>query len=262
MGLFDFLKKPNVEELKAKGDINGLIKALRSQDMSAPTIKTLIGIGEQGVEALINSLRDRDSKIRASAATAFEIIKDVRAIEPLIDLLKDSSSDVRYSAAWSLCIIGDKNGIKRSIPILEELYIRTASIAGPDSVGNEIRKIYPGADTVNLLESLCAHLKNNSNPFIRAKSALVLSKLIKSQEHSNKLALIILAGDSLTVSLFDKDRDVRVASAIALTEIYDKQRIENSLRELLEKEKDKAVKNVIEVILEEGFSGKEFADFI
>jgi HEAT repeat protein len=66
---------PNVDKLKAKGDVEGLIKALGYQ---------------------------KDWRVREAAASALGEIGDARAMEPLIAALKDHDSDVRQGAAGAL----------------------------------------------------------------------------------------------------------------------------------------------------------------
>ncbi|MGB9872500.1 MAG: HEAT repeat domain-containing protein, partial [Anaerolineae bacterium] len=79
---------PNIEKMKARGDVKGLIKAL-------------------GYE--------KDWEIRRDAARALGELKDARAVEPLIAALKDKDSDVREAAAEALDRLGwkpeqDENG--------------------------------------------------------------------------------------------------------------------------------------------------------
>jgi HEAT repeat protein len=66
---------PNVEKLKAKGNVEGLIKALGYQ---------------------------KDWRVREAAASALGEIGDARAVESLIAALKDSDADVRQAAAGAL----------------------------------------------------------------------------------------------------------------------------------------------------------------
>ena len=66
--------RPNIEELKARGDVEGLIGALE----------------------------DSDADVRWKAAYALGEIGDERAVEPLIEALKDSNKDVRENAAEAL----------------------------------------------------------------------------------------------------------------------------------------------------------------
>jgi HEAT repeat protein len=73
MGLFG-LFKPNVWKMEAKGDVEGLIKALKH----------------------------RDYRVRKNAAWVLGDLKDVRAVEPLKRALKDKDYDVRKKAAEAI----------------------------------------------------------------------------------------------------------------------------------------------------------------
>ena len=70
---------PNVEKLKAKRDVKGLIKALGYQ---------------------------KDGHVRNAAAGVLGQIGDTRAVELLIAALKDRDSNVREAAAGALEALG------------------------------------------------------------------------------------------------------------------------------------------------------------
>jgi HEAT repeat protein len=55
MGIFDKLFKPNVEKLKAKGDVEGLIKVLKHKnpEVRSEAEEALGEIGKPAVEPLI-----------------------------------------------------------------------------------------------------------------------------------------------------------------------------------------------------------------
>ena len=82
-------KKPNVDKLLKKNDIEGLIVALK----------------------------DHDKRIRISAAQALGKTFDWRAAKPLEEALEDANVQVRQSAADSL----GKIGVRRSFAALEKL---------------------------------------------------------------------------------------------------------------------------------------------
>jgi HEAT repeat protein len=90
MGLFG---PPDVDSLKAKGDVPGLIKALgyRNDDgVRALAAWSLGMIGDaRAVEPLITALKDQSRSVRENAASALGKIGDARAVEPLIAALKD-----------------------------------------------------------------------------------------------------------------------------------------------------------------------------
>lgn len=120
---------PDVEKLKAKRNVNGLVKALRY--MKDPTIRqaaaqALIDIGEgskaldaslalsklgdaRSFEPLIVLLNDQDYEYgRWKSARALGELKDQRAIQPLIVALTDKYKSVRSHAAGSLKQLGWK----------------------------------------------------------------------------------------------------------------------------------------------------------
>ena len=82
---------PNVEKLKAKRDVKGLIKALGYQE---------------------------DDEIRSRAAAALGEIGDTRAVEPLIAALKDSRYSVGQQAALALGSMRDARAVMALIGTL------------------------------------------------------------------------------------------------------------------------------------------------
>lgn len=108
MGIFD-LFKPNVEKMKAKKDIKGLIKTLKHKDSNVrlDAELALISIGEPAVEVLTQALNDEVTNVRIAAARALGNIRDKRAVRPLIQALKDKDSKVRGEVAWALSKIGE-----------------------------------------------------------------------------------------------------------------------------------------------------------
>ena len=121
MGIFH--RKPNIEKLKEKKDVEGLIKALRFErdkgvDLIRDAVEALGKIGEPAVEPLIQALKDEDDGVRWSAAEALGEIKDARAVKPLVKALKDKYWYVRKQAAYALGDIGDARAVE---PLIEAL---------------------------------------------------------------------------------------------------------------------------------------------
>ena len=82
---------PDVEKLRAKGDIKGLVKALghrKDRRVRDRAMEALPEIGAPTVEPLIAALKDQDKSVRRWAAWALCKIGDA-AIEPLIAALID-----------------------------------------------------------------------------------------------------------------------------------------------------------------------------
>ena len=103
--------KPNVERLKARWDVEGLIKALNHRDYKVRA-KAAEALGDlkakEAVNALIRALKDESPEVRKASAYALGRIGDERAIRPLVEALKDESLDVRFEAAKALKELGYK----------------------------------------------------------------------------------------------------------------------------------------------------------
>jgi HEAT repeat protein len=80
---------PDIEKLKAKGDIRGLIKAGKNNKQREKVVEALGQIGAPAVEPLIAALtrKNRWGGVAAGAAQALGEIGDPRAVEPLIGTL-------------------------------------------------------------------------------------------------------------------------------------------------------------------------------
>lgn len=114
---------PNIDKLKDKQDIEGLIKALEygtDSDIRQDAIGALIEIGKPAIEPLIKALKADDWEVRKSAAWALGKIGDERAVEPLIEVLGDKDVDVRYIAAWALTEIGEP-AVNSLIDVLKKM---------------------------------------------------------------------------------------------------------------------------------------------
>ena len=122
MGIFD--RKPNVEKLAAKKNIEGLIEALQHKDHDVRR-HAAYALGEirdaRTVESLIQALKDQESSVRYEAARALRKIKDARAMEPLIQALKDENG-IRHEAAEALGEIGDARALKPLFQALTDEY--------------------------------------------------------------------------------------------------------------------------------------------
>jgi HEAT repeat protein len=72
MGLLDGLLPPNVERLRERGDVDGLLRALAHQraEVRASAVAALAAIGdEQAAAALVDVLADRDEQVAGAART-------------------------------------------------------------------------------------------------------------------------------------------------------------------------------------------------
>ena len=128
------IKSPSVEKpkakrdvgdavgtLKAKGDVEGLAKALTSGESGVPVAaaRALGTLGAPAVEPLITALKNEDSDVRQAAVTALGSIGDARAVEPLIAAFNDPDGAVRAFTATALGEIGGAHVVEPLITALE-----------------------------------------------------------------------------------------------------------------------------------------------
>lgn len=101
---------PNVEKLKAKRDVPGLIKALDYQpdgSVRKAAAEALGEIGDPGAfEPLVIALKKNDRFVRQSTARALGKIGDARAVEPLIAAFRDTRGGSCEAAIDALVEIG------------------------------------------------------------------------------------------------------------------------------------------------------------
>jgi len=116
--------RPDVSRLKARGDVKGLIRALRYREYAGVPMDAAAALGRladpQAVEPLIAALEDGIWCVRDAAVKALGQIGDERAMEPLIAALSSNNLGLRKAAAWSLGQIGDVGAVEPLVPLLKE----------------------------------------------------------------------------------------------------------------------------------------------
>ena len=125
MPLFGNASAPNVDDLEAKGDVRGLIKALGYEKDSTVREAAAGALGRTGdpggVKPLITALNNQDEDVREAAAWALVQI-GAAAVELLIDALNDANEDVRKIAATALRKIGDPRAVDPLIAALGDYW--------------------------------------------------------------------------------------------------------------------------------------------
>jgi len=258
---FDFLREPDMEQLVANHDAEGLIKALRNKKVRVRAIEALIQMGEVGVDHLVRALAYSDVRIRAAAAGAFEHVQEKRAVEPLLALFSDHAVEVRYAAVWGLLNNGSgaQTQTLKALGVFTEIILATetdidgliASISGAASVERIIARD-------RFFNAVPEFLVAYPDPVVRAKTALVLYRI--SGDQMDALALRVLFIDPLISALQDSAREVRLAVAMVLAGWLkpDKppdEKIVTALSDALAKESDLAVRNAMTILMAI-FSGK------
>jgi HEAT repeat protein len=123
MSIFKFSRRPNVQKLKSRGDVKGLIEALGFQDDHNVRFAAASALGQIGdplaVDSLILALNDRQ-RVKEMAALALGEIGDLRSVEPLITALEDVNWEVQGAVAKALGKIGDNRAIQPLINLLKD----------------------------------------------------------------------------------------------------------------------------------------------
>ena len=122
MRFFGLFGRPHISELKAKGDIEELVKALSFPEDHNVRFEAASALGDVGdpscVEPLIAAMDDNE-RVKEVAIRSLGKIGDSRAIPPLLDSLKDNNWEIRSMAVKSLGQIGDPQATEALISALE-----------------------------------------------------------------------------------------------------------------------------------------------
>ena len=119
---------PDVEKLKTKRDINGLLHALEEKNSwSIPgnaekALLELVGPGD--LPALLKALQHKHPRVRGVAARCLGKTRQAEALEPLLRAFKEDEDDkVRQAAIEALGQLGDRRAVSQLISALEEAMI-------------------------------------------------------------------------------------------------------------------------------------------
>ena len=145
---------PNVKKLMAKGNVEGLIKALDYEKDPSVRAVAAIALGQIGgaraAEPLIAALKDKDNMVRWSAAEALGEIGDTRAVAPLITALEDWDTGARRAAVRALVAIyksGRLGAQDKKAILARENDIKQAG--GDWHIDEPARCIYPHTDYID-----------------------------------------------------------------------------------------------------------------
>jgi HEAT repeat protein len=144
---------PDVEKLKAEGDVKGLIKALGYQKDPRIRCRAADALGSFGdagvVEFLMQALKDDSWTVRKAAAQSLGQMRDARAVEPFIAALEGGTEDVRKAAAKALGQIGDVSAVEPLLAALrEDSWGVRAAAAGALALIGDVRAVGPLGDTL------------------------------------------------------------------------------------------------------------------
>ena len=216
MSLFGLFGPPNIEQLKQKGDIRGLLKARGHEDYFVSNEADLalrsIHDNTRGVKPLIAVLNDEEAGVIAARALGY--LEDPLAVESLCAALKDGPNEVRCAAAEALGKLKDGRAEEHLIAALGDDYWRVR-MAAVQALG-EFKDVEP-----------CIGALKDEHPDVRwvAAKVLVVLKDDRSVEH-------------LIAALGDEYWRVRKVAAQALGELKDARAVEPCIVALKDEHSD------------------------
>jgi HEAT repeat protein len=249
------LFKPNIEKLKAKKNVEKLIKAGKHPD-PAVRRESIGALGELGdkraVEPLIQALLDKDFDVEIRAAQALGKIGDERAVEPLINILKYKSpyyskeqEAKRANAALALsnfCKSGDERAVKFFIQALKDATHYDIQKTTIEALGR--------IEDKRAVKLLIQALKDEKLS-VRQDVVRILDRLAWTPEDVLERAYYILAKQGWLISkemhesalpgllqIFSSDcpLSIRILAAINLGAIGDKRAVEPLIQALKDKD--------------------------
>ena len=206
---------PNVEKMKAKKDVKGLIKALgykKDASVCQAATMALVEIGGPAIEPLIAAIKEESEEVRQAAVEALVKIGEP-AIEPLIAALKDYS--LRKGAAGVLGRMGEP-ALGR---VVERLMVELAG-EDDDARGDAIEALTEIGEPA--VESLISALSDESLNVRRIVVSMTLVKTENMEVIPHHMDLVSKLNDVLQ----DKGFSVRGAVAGALGKIGEPRTIE------------------------------------
>jgi HEAT repeat protein len=241
---------PNVEKLKAKGDIKGLIKAMgykNDQQVREAAAEALVAIGAPAVDPLISALSNPTPLIRARAADTLGRIGEQtsdsnlrsRMVEPLLALItRTSRFGVPQQAIDALRRIGSVEravkpllaGLKDDSQTASTNAAKALAYVGSAAVEPLIRLLEDNkpwlqhkasealmAMGASAAEPMAAALQHD-NDSVRRNAATILEGMADTLEEEKLRSLVV---DALIPALDDADDETAQSAARALGQIPD-----------------------------------------
>lgn len=206
MWILNYFFSPDISKLERRYNVRGLISALRySRDwlIRNDAAKALGRIRDpRGVNALIATLKDKQTEVRQQAAFSLRSIEDPRAVDPLLELLKGETDEyVLKAAAGALAEIGDPRAIKALLDLRYRL---------------DLTEMLARFDDPQVINPLMDALRTN-NLSLQAAAIVGLKKF----NDPRAVEAVDGAIELIIASLGSKDSNLREKAALALTIIAD-----------------------------------------
>jgi len=210
-----FFGAPNIEKLKAKGNVKGLIKALdykKDANVRKAAAGALGQIGnEQAVEPLIGTLKDENRQVQEAAVKSLGRINNERVITPLLEAYKNEYLRKFAIKGLITSLEHGKTSVRRAVTMalgrIKEVWAMQLLINALKDSSNEMR--YTAAEALG---------KNGYNQAVRPLITAIKSEDEKMNEIAIKaLKDIGLSGIEAFITAPEKgDWGKRLAVAEAL----------------------------------------------
>lgn len=216
MGILRKFFKPDIEKMERKGDVEGLIKALKHEDSDvrreAEEALGRIG-GPIAVEPLFDMFKDKEETdgVRRGALRSLKKMGSSEVVELFISVLKDKSQDVdvRVGVTEALGELGGPRATEALIGVFKDKN-EDVSVRYQTGCSFKIERIASPRAAVNpkVVESLVEVLTDkDENITLRAGSIEVLESMSRSP---GSVGLISRSARALIKVADDKDEDQRV----------------------------------------------------
>jgi len=254
--------KPNIEKMKIKKNIKGLIKTLNHSN-SKFRMEAAVVLGnlkeKEAVEPLIQALDDEDINVIKAAICSLEKIGDIRAVDSLVVKTKRNFEDIKSELIEAILNMGPP-AVARSIDIL---------VYGKQDINTDKISIILKMMGKPAIDYLTQNLVNASSYWPpKLKELLVMTgrpavkpllqilgekdKIFKYLGNKDEPENILInmgeeAVEPLMEALKNENSEIKKISAKILGEIGDKRAVE-PLIQSLKIEKDYIKRTVIEVL--------------
>jgi HEAT repeat protein len=245
MGLLGLFGPPNVENMKAKRDVKGLVKALGYEKDAAIRKSAARALGEirdpMAVDPLIAASKDKNFDVQQSAILALGRIGDTRAVAHLAAILRnDISEAARQIAAWSLRQVGPAAIPSLGHALMDHAWlVQEIAAESLEKLGWQPDVGQPGAAywIVKQQWDKCVGIGRPAVP------PLIVALANKGNRHSAAKALGQIGDDRavgpLMAGLQDSNKSFRQIAAEALTQMYKSGRLDNAHKQLILAQRDK-----------------------
>ncbi|MGH2740285.1 MAG: HEAT repeat domain-containing protein [Actinomycetota bacterium] len=204
---------PNIDKLKEKQDVEGLVKALhdRSENVRLRAAAALSELGELAIDAVVPEIQSSNRAVREAAVYALSGARSQRAIDPLSQALGDPDSLVRREAARGLMRLADPSASEQLAGALDDgdEVVRRVAAFGLAELGDG-----------RAVEPLITELQKTQIPGARDEAAKLLGNLGDARA-VGPLAEVVASATEIPVEhpVTGERRDVRDTAAAALREI-------------------------------------------